>query len=86
MAEYRKFKITLQLETPDGPSKAVYEVDIDNNSIKDIEGIDYRTLEQKDAVHKVLFQLIEFLKMKIDWQIIKVARLEKDEKEIKEIK
>jgi len=84
--EYRKFRITLQLKTPEGDKKAVYEVDVDNNSIKDVMGIDYRTLEQKDAVHQVLFKMIEFLRMKIDWQIIKVQRLDETNVEIKEIK
>lgn len=83
--EYKKFKIVFQLKTPDGNKKAVYEIDIDNNSIKDIEGIEFRTLEQKDAIHAVLFKLIEFTKMKIDWQIIKVTRLNNQGKEIKEI-
>jgi hypothetical protein len=72
---YRKYKITLQLKTPDGMSKAVYVVDIDNNSVKDEQGIGFRTLDQKDAVHSVLFKMIEFLKMGVDWKTIKADKI-----------
>ncbi len=86
VALYKKFRITLQLKTPEDGKKAIYDVDIDNDSIKDVAGIDYRTLAQKDAVHQVLFKLIEFLKMGIDWELIRVAKLDESEKEIKEVK
>lgn len=70
------YRVKIQLPIPFGFGQAEYEINLKEGAIKDLKGIDFRTLEQKRAVHDLLFALIEFMKSKMDWRLIKVIKVE----------